>query len=222
MEEYSGESLKDKRITVEQLGKIAYEMTREEQNAMVRDAYYEAFDNNREDMEKRIVPYVEKINDYVRKSIVDAYHESLKDGCKETIRLLSHILEIKRPDLVIADIDSPGLYSEKNNTVTLNVNLPRDLQEKTTLLKKKPTVLGIVAHEMWHAYQHDVARKGDTPEAEMYREEILKYREVACMDTFRKRRDVQTRINYVTQPMEMEANLFAELVEEKLRVIRPE
>ena len=105
-----------------------------------------------------------------------------------------------QPDVKYYQSDEPGDFggfSASENAIYINANNMDDATETADT----------IAHESRHCWQHELADKLDTPEAQLFRENFADY--------IRPEDDYE---DYQSQPVEADAREYANLIREKINV----
>lgn len=153
-------------------------------------------------MQSNMKPFLKRVNMATLREIMKEHGNDFEVCCGEMVRYLSLILELKElPDIIYepeADDGTLGSYSRFSNTITIhhaeNGNKNMTLNDINT-----------IAHEMWHAYQHQVADEEDEGlSPELYRKNFQDY--VTAEEDYH---------GYRIQLVETEARMFAEQFTER-------
>ena len=155
------------------------------------------------DMQSNMKPFLKRLNTGSLHDIMREHGGNYKAFNGEVVQYLSSVLGLKNPPDIMYEAkrdNSMGEYSPASNTITLYCE--GDRLDVATLGD-----IDTVAHEMWHAYQHQAtSNEGGTDlKSEMYKKNFEAY--VTPEEDYH---------GYRTQLVEAEARMFAQQFTERL------
>ncbi|MBR0465745.1 hypothetical protein IJJ02_03105 [Candidatus Saccharibacteria bacterium] len=158
-----------------------------------------------------IKPFTEKIDENMAADInfgigLEHYDNGRVD--ETAIKYFSKILGIKTPKIIYKKMDGDfkgqAFYNRKQDAIYIFKYNKNDLPPKGQPLVRNYGRLRVIAHELWHAHQCDEIQKNN-PRGNFYQEGMSNYI-----------KGEQNLVGYYTQPIEVEANMFAYETNKKL------
>lgn len=170
------------------------------------------WEKHKNEINNVINPILDKISqdDYIY--VVNAYDLSKNVGDQSLIEIVSNALSMTPPSFnEDSSLGSVGGYVFGRNKILLNrEKLKQNLQEEDIDLEGMPFhELETIAHETWHAYQEQVARKGGD-RSDIYKDGIINYKESASFCE-------NDGLGFYGQIIELEAEYFGYRIGKELR-----
>lgn len=165
--------------------------------------YYENLNKEYPKYLEIIKPFTEKIDEGMAAEInfgigLKHYNNEITD--ETTVNYFSKILNIEPPNIIYRKVngeyEGAAAYNGKQNTLYF-FKYKDDLSPEGQPLARDYGKLREIAHELWHAHQFDEIRN-NKPRGNFYRNSISNY--------IKAKQDL---VGYYTQPIEVEAELFA-------------
>ena len=165
----------------------------------------------KQEIVKNTGPFITEVfDDQTCKDLMLEYHEDPGMGADEMVDLLSSAFEIEPPKMVKEYTEGfAGAFNRDQNIIRINQKaIPNYAKEYH--ISMPVAELGIIAHEMWHAYQHKEANDPSCESSKKYQGAFKNY--IGCYEDSTDTEYLDYQLQYV----ELEAKFFQHHVSARL------